>query len=129
MGLAPTPTLDPLAITRPFPPSPSPLPTPHATSTLALALTATPRREQWLRVNKCSGSGAALGPGGAQCTAGAGCAANTTLCVHGQCYHAMWARSFPAADAVVEFFARTVRAWPLRPSQYPAAGGTCPDAI
>jgi hypothetical protein len=44
--------------------------------------------------------------------------------VHGQCYHAMWARSFVAADAVVEFFARTVRARPL-----PTPGGTCPDAI
>jgi len=62
--------------------------------------------EQWLAVNKCSGSQPALGPAGAQCTTGTGCAANATLCVHEQCYHQMWARSFPAADAVVEFFAR-----------------------
>jgi len=62
--------------------------------------------EQWLVTNMCSGSQPAPGPSGAQCTTGIGCAANATLCVHEQCFHQMWARSFPAADAVVEFFAR-----------------------
>ena len=62
-----------------------------------------------------------LGPGGAQCTTGTGCAANATLCVHEQCYHQMWARSFPAADAVVEFFSRAVRAWPPERAPRPVA--------
>ena len=123
---APTRTLAPRYHTpsRPHPHhSPSPHTTHDPTFTLALALTATSHREQWLAVNKCSGSQPALGPAGAQCTTGTGCAANATLCVHEQCYHQMWARSFPAADAVVEFFARAVRACP--PLSEPHAPWPC----
>ena len=112
-----------LALTLTTHPHRSPLTTHDPTFTLALALTATSHREQWLAVNKCSGSQPALGPAGAQCTTGTGCAANATLCVHEQCYHQMWARSFPAADAVVEFFARAVRACP--PLSEPHAPWPC----
>ena len=63
--------------------------------------------EQWLVANRCTGREAALaGPAGAQCTTGTGCVANATFCVHEGCFHQQWSRSFPAADAVVEFFAR-----------------------
>ena len=63
--------------------------------------------EQWLNSNRCTGREAALaGPAGAQCTTGTGCVANATFCVHEGCFHQQWSRSFPAADAVVEFFAR-----------------------
>ena len=49
----------------------------------------------------------AVGVGGADCTLGINCAANTSMCVHGNgCFHQMWSRDFPATDAVVEFFAR-----------------------
>jgi len=63
--------------------------------------------KEWLTVNKCSGSVQAVGVGGADCTLGINCAANTSMCVHGNgCFHQMWSRDFPATDAVVEFFAR-----------------------
>lgn len=65
--------------------------------------------ERWLQHNGCRGSKQAslAGVRGASCSIGVGCAAETTLCFHADgCYHAGWAREFPAAEEVLRFFGR-----------------------
>lgn len=66
---------------------------------------------RWLQTNRCRGVQTQPGPGGAVCEVGMGCAANTSLCVFPPstaCSHSAWVNNFPAADAVVAFFARQV---------------------
>lgn len=66
---------------------------------------------RWLRVNRCTGSRTESGQAGAKCEVGVGCAANTSLCIYPRstgCSHAQWVDAFPAAGAVIRFFAREV---------------------
>jgi len=66
--------------------------------------------QQWLTLNRCSGARQAGGSGGSRCTVGVGCAAETSLCLHENCYHAQWSHGFAAAADVLDFFARVVTA-------------------
>ena len=64
---------------------------------------------RWLEVNKCRGSRPTtiMNLPHAQCSTGVGCAAETTLCVHGGgCIHSHWSKSFPATEQLLIFFAR-----------------------
>mmetsp|Transcript_37616 Transcript_37616/g.87966 ORF Transcript_37616/g.87966 Transcript_37616/m.87966 type:complete len:278 (-) Transcript_37616:90-923(-) len=80
---------------------------------------------RWRRINRCNASIQTVGPGGSICHVGVGCRANTTLCLHNSCYHAQWARSFPAAQHVSEFFAREACFWSRGDGGWDWGRGVC----
>jgi poly(3-hydroxybutyrate) depolymerase len=74
---------------------------------------------RWLEVNQCRGSRTVPGPAASQCTVGVGCAAETSLCLHGGgCYHSQWVHYFPATADVLDFFVRAFTTF------RPLGGGT-----